>query len=134
MMKINYLAIAACVLINMGLGMSWFGVFAQPWMEGHGLTQAVIEQNASAKPYIATIIGSLVSGYVMSLLFQRMNVSGWQDGAKAGAAIGGMMFFVTYASYMFAQKSSALASMDGGYMFILYVLYGALLGGWQKKA
>jgi Protein of unknown function (DUF1761) len=133
MMKINYLAVAACIVINMGLGMSWFGVFAQPWMSGHGLTQAMIDQAMSPKPYLATIIGSLVSGYVMSLLFQRMNVSGWQDGGKVGAAIGGLMFFSTYASYMFSLKSSALASLDGGYMFVLYALYGALIGGWQKK-
>jgi Protein of unknown function (DUF1761) len=132
-MKINYLAVAACVIINMGLGMSWFGVFAKPWMDGHGLTMEMINNNTSAKPYIATIIGSLVSGYVMSLLFQRMNVRGWQDGLKVGAAIGGLMFFSTYASYMFSLKSSALASLDGGYMFVLYALYGALLGGWQKK-
>jgi Protein of unknown function (DUF1761) len=133
-MKINYLAVAACIVINMGLGVSWFGVFDQPWMDGHGLTLEMINKNASAKPYIATIIGSLVSGYVMSLLFQRMNVIGWQDGVKVGAAIGGLMFFSTYASYMFSLKSSVLAALDGGYMFVLYALYGALIGGWQKKA
>jgi Protein of unknown function (DUF1761) len=134
MMKINYLAVAACVVVNMGLGMSWFGVFDQPWMDGHGLTKEFIDQHMTAKPFIATIIGSLVSGYVLSLLFQRMNVTGWQDGVKVGAAIGGLLFFATYASYMFAHKTSAIASLDGGYMFVLYALYGALIGGWQKKA
>jgi hypothetical protein len=133
-MKINYLAVAACIVINMGLGMTWFGVFAEPWMAGHGLTQEIIEKNTSAAPYISTIVAALVSGYVMSLLFQRMNVQGWVDGAKTGAAIGGLLFFSTFASYMFALKSPSFAAMDGGYMFILYTLYGALLGGWQKKA
>jgi hypothetical protein len=132
-MKINYLAVGACVLVNMGLGMTWFGVFAQPWMDGHGLTTEIIEKNASATPYLATIIGSLVSGYVLSLLFQRMRVSGWVDGATTGAAIGALLFFATYASYMFAQKTSAIAALDGGYMFLLCVLYGAVIGGWQKK-
>jgi hypothetical protein len=126
-MKINYLAVAACIVINMGLGMTWFGVFAEPWMAGHGLTQEIIEKNTSPAPYISTIVAALVSGYVM-------NVQGLADGAKVGAAIGSLLFFSTFASYMFALKSPSFGAMDGGYMFILYTLYGALLGGWQKKA
>jgi uncharacterized MnhB-related membrane protein len=132
-MKINYLAIAACIFVNMGLGMSWYGVFGEAWMAGHGFTMAQVEANASASPYIATIIAAVVSGYVLSLLYQRMNVKGWQDGAITGAAIGSLLFFATVASYLFSQKSLSLAVLDGGYMFVLFVLYGALIGGWQKK-
>lgn len=132
-MKTNYLAVAACILVNMGLGMTWYGIFAQPWMDGHGLTMQQIESNASATPYIVTALASLVSGYVISQLFQRMGVSGWQDGALAGAAIGSLLFVTTVASYMFELKSMNIAILDGGYMFVLAVLYGALIGGWQKK-
>ena len=133
-MKINYLAVAACVVINMGLGMTWYSIFANAWMNGHGITMAQIEGNASSAPYIATTIAALAAGYVLSLLYQRMNVSGWQDGAITGAAIGSFLFFATVASYLFSQKPLTLAILDGGYMVILFVLYGALIGGWQKKA
>jgi hypothetical protein len=132
-MKTNYLAVAACILVNMGLGMTWYGIFAQPWMDGHGLTMQQIESNASATPYIVTALASLVSGYVISQLFQRMGVNGWQDGALAGAAIGSLLFVTTVASYMFSLKSMNIALLDGGYMFVLAVLYGTLIGGWQKK-
>ena len=133
-MKINYLAVAACVVINMGLGMTWYSIFANAWMSGHGITMAQVEGNASSAPYIATTIAALAAGYVLSLLYQRMNVSGWQDGAITGAAIGSFLFFATVASYLFSQKPLTLAILDGGYMVILFVLYGALIGGWQKKA
>ena len=133
-MKINYLAVAACVIVNMGLGMTWYSIFANAWMNGHGITMAQVESNASVAPYIATTIAALAAGYVLSLLYQRMNVSGWQDGALTGAAIGSFLFFATVASYLFSQKSLNLAILDGGYMIILFVLYGAVIGGWQKKA
>jgi Protein of unknown function (DUF1761) len=133
-MKINYLAIVACIFVNMGLGMTWYAVFADAWMSGHGFTMAQIEANASATPYIATTVASLAAGYVLSLLYQRMNVSGWQDGAITGAAIGSFCFFATVASYLFSQKSLSLGILDGGYMAVLFVLYGAVIGGWQKKA
>jgi hypothetical protein len=133
-MKINYLAVAACIFVNMGLGMVWYTVFADAWMNGHGLTQAQIEANPSAMPYIISVVAALAAGYVMSLLFNRLNVVGWQDGAIAGAAIGSFMFFEVMASHLFSQKSLGLGALDGGYMFLLFVLYGALIGGWQKKS
>jgi uncharacterized MnhB-related membrane protein len=132
-MKTNYLAIGACILVNMGLGMSWYGVFAEPWMAGHGFTRTEIEANASPAPYIATAVGSVMAGFVLSHLYQRMNVRGWQDGAMTGAAIGSLLFFATVASYLFSQKTLSLGILDGGYMFILFVLYGLVIGGWQKK-
>ena len=132
-MKINYFAVAVCILVNMGLGMSWYGVFGEAWMSGHGFTMAQVEANTSPAPYIATMVAALVSGYVLSLLYQRMGVKGWQDGAITGAAIGSFLFFATVASYLFSLKSLNLAVLDGGYMFVLFVLYGALIGGWQKK-
>jgi hypothetical protein len=132
-MKTNYLAIAACILVNMGLGMSWYGIFAEPWMKGHGFTMAQIEANTSPAPYIATAIGSVMAGFVLSHLYQRMNVKGWKDGVITGAAIGSFLFFATVASYLFSQKTLSLGILDGGYMFILFVLYGAVIGGWQKK-
>ncbi len=133
-MKTNYLAVAACVLVNMGLGMTWYGIFAQPWMDGHGLTMEIVEKNASATPYIATTVAALVSGLILSHLFQHMNVNGWMEGAKTGALIGVLPAVATVASYLFAQKSMNIAFLDAGYMFVLFALYGAVIGGWQKKA
>ena len=132
-MKINYLAVAAFIFINMGLGMAWYTIFADAWMAGHGITQAQIEANTSVAPYIMSVVAALAAGVVLSLLYQRMNIQGWQDGAIAGAAIGSFMFFEIVASHLFSQKSLALGALDGGYMFVLFVLYGALIGGWQKK-
>jgi ABC-type enterochelin transport system permease subunit len=133
-MKTNYLAVAACVLVNMGLGMSWYGIFAKPWMEGHGLTMETIEKNVSATPYIATAVAAVVSGLILSHLFQKLNVVGWMEGAKTGALIGLLPFVSTVASYLFSQKSLGPGVLDGGYMLVLYALYGAVIGGWQKKA
>jgi hypothetical protein len=133
-MKTNYLAVAACVLVNMGLGMSWYGIFSKPWMEGHGLTMDIIEKNSSALPYVATAVAAVVSGFILSHLFQKLNVVGWMDGAKTGALLGLLPFVSTIASYLFSQKGLSLGVLDGGYMVVLYTLYGTLIGGWQKKA
>ena len=133
-MKTNYLAVAACILVNMVLGMSWYGIFAKPWMEGHGLTLDIIEKNTSPMPYVATAVAAVVSGLILSHLFQKLNIVGWMEGAKTGVLIGLLPFVSTIASYLFSQKSLGIGVLDGGYMLVLYTLYGAVIGGWQKKA
>ena len=42
-MKKSALVIVACVVVNMVLGMAWYGVFSQPWMNANLLTMEKIE-------------------------------------------------------------------------------------------
>jgi Protein of unknown function (DUF1761) len=132
--KINYLAVIACALINMLLGMTWYGIFAEPWMAGNGLTRERVESMPSgATPYIISVLGALISGYVLSLIFRRLGVTGWLDGAKSGAAIGLFGMICQFMNNAFSLRSMDLAWVDGGYILILFTLYGALLGGWRSK-
>ncbi len=84
-------------------------------------------------PYVISMVGALISGYVLSLLFRRMGVTGWQDGMKTGAAIGLLLMIVTFMSYAFSLRPTELSFIDGGYAFVLFSLYGAVIGGWQKR-
>jgi hypothetical protein len=133
-MKINYLAVLLCALVNMGLGMAWYTAFSEPWMSGNNLTREVVESAPSgAMPYAISVVGALISGYVLSLIFRRMGVRGWQDGTTSGAAIGLVLLLATFMNNAFALRPTTLSFVDGGYVFVLFVLYGALIGGWQKK-
>lgn len=133
--KINYLALLACVFVNIGLGMVWYGpLFAEKWMTFNSLTRERVESMPNGPmPYIVSMVGALISGYVLSLLFRRMGVSGWQDGLKTGAAIGLLLLVITFMNYAFSLRPTELAFIDGGYSFILFCLYGAVIGGWQKR-
>ncbi|MBU6343080.1 MAG: DUF1761 family protein [Bacteroidetes bacterium] len=131
--KTNYLALIVCPLINMALGMGWYGVFSQAWMDGHGLTMDRINSNQSPMLYVVSVVGSLISAYVLHLIFQRLGVRGWLDGLKSGAAIGLFGLVGTIVSYSFSLLPLSAAFIDGGFAFVLFCLYGALLGGWQKK-
>ena len=63
-MKINYLAVATCVVINTGL--SGYSVFANAWMNKHGITTGQVEGNA----YVATTIAALAAGqYIKNIIF-----------------------------------------------------------------
>ncbi len=133
--KINYLAVIACVIINAGLGMIWYGpLFAEKWMALNGLTPERVESMpGGATPFIITMLGALISGYVLSILFHRMGVSGWQDGLKTGVAIGLFPMLISFANNAFSLRPIELSWIDGGYAFVLFALYGTVIGGWQKR-
>lgn len=131
--KTNYLAIVVCPLINMALGMAWYSIFDKPWMEGHNLTMERINANQSPTLYITSVVGSLISAYVLNLIFQRLGVRSLMDGLKSGAAIGLFGLLGTIVSYSFSLLPLPLALIDGGFAFVLFTLYGIVLGGWQKK-
>lgn len=134
-MKINYLAVICCLFVNMLLGMAWYSAFDKPWMEGNGLTMDMINNAPNpAMKYITSMVIAVICGLVISLIFQRLGVTGWQDGAKSGAAIGFLGLLSMIMNYGFAMRPFSLALIDGGFLFVLFTLFGALLGGWQKKA
>jgi hypothetical protein len=134
-MKINYLAVICCLFINMLLGMAWYSAFDKPWMEGNGLTMDMITNAPNpAMKYITSMVIAVICGLVISLIFQRLGVTGLQDGAKSGAALGFLGLLSMIMNYGFAMRPFSLALIDGGFLFVLFTLFGALLGGWQKKA
>lgn len=134
-MKTNWLAIIVCPIANMLLGMAWYGAFAMPWMQGHGLTQEMMEQTSNPGiAYAVSFGGSFVSAFILNLLFQRLGVKGLVDGVKSGAAVGFFGLMGTIVMFQFAMKPFSLSLIDGGFAFLLFVVYGAILGGWQKKA
>ena len=133
--KINYLAVLACAFVNMGLGMLWYGpLFSKKWIALNGFTEERLQNMPSpALPFTISITGALISGSVLSILFRRMGVSGWQDGLKTGVAIGLLPMIITFMNNAFSMRPVELSWIDGGYAFILFSLYGAVIGGWQKK-
>ncbi|MEZ4921121.1 MAG: DUF1761 domain-containing protein [Saprospiraceae bacterium] len=131
-MKTNYLAILACAVINMLLGMGWYGVFAKPWMEGHGLSPEDAE-NMSGMNYGVSIGAALVAALIVSMIWRRMGVCTWADGLKSGAALGVLGLVGTIVGYMFAQINFETSMIDGGFAFIQMTLFGLVLGGWVKK-
>lgn len=73
--NVNYQVIILAGVLNMGLGMLWYGpLFGNKWMAGMGYTE---EDRASmhkgAGPaYVATLVLALGYGYVMDLVINTM--------------------------------------------------------------
>lgn len=128
----KWLMIALFPVLNAAMGMTWYGVFSAPWMEGHGLTEAGIQSNFSPMPFVVSAVGSVLTAFVLQALFTRLGVRGWRDGMMSGAAIGFFGLIGTMVSYQFAFLPMSLAFIDGGYAFVLFVVYGKVIGWWNR--
>lgn len=139
--KTNWLAIAASVVVSMLMGFLWYGVlFQSQWMAGNGFTMEgdkMFKNGAeipmSATPMIVNTVAMVVYALIMNWLLNKMNISTWQSGALAGGVIGLLMAFGILTGNMFAQNPMSLSLVDGSYSFLLFVLIGAIVGGWRKK-
>jgi hypothetical protein len=139
--KTNWLAIAASAVAGMAIGFLWYGaLFNQQWMDGNGITmegEKMFKNGAevptSFTPMIVNIVVMAVYALIMDWLFKKMNVGTWQTGATIGAAIGLIMLLGVLVGNMFAVNPMSLTLVDGSYSFVLFVLIGAIVGGWRKK-
>lgn len=139
--KTNWLAIAASVVASMLIGFLWYGaLFNESWMAANGFTMegekmfkngAEVPMNMT--PMLINTVAMLIYALVMNWLFAKMNVSTWQTGALIGASIGLIMFLGVLTGNLFAMKPSNLIMIDGSYSFVLFVVIGAIVGGWRKK-
>ena len=133
---LNYSAIFVCGIINMALGMLWYGpLFRKPWAKMMGLecTEAKMkEMQKKAMPaYVASFVGALVMAYVLSHFIDYAMAKTAADGAQAGFwAWLGFVAPASLANNMFGGKNIKLWFIDAGYYLVSLLIFGAVLAVW----
>jgi len=136
-MRINYLAVVVAAVVYWLLGALWYGVlFAKQWMALMGISKEQAEQQGqSAIPYVVAFLCGLVIAYVLALV---CNASGATTAGK-GASTGVLMWLgfvgtTTLTTYQFDGRPIALWAINYGYALIGFLITGAILAIWRKKA
>ena len=128
-MKKSVLVIIACVVINMVLGMAWYGAFSQPWMDANLLTMEKIQTTGNATPgYILSMAVAAVSAVILTLILTRMRIRGWKEGLYTGAGIGLIALLGTIVGNWYAMRPFTVSLIDGGFAFFQYCAFCAVIG------
>ena len=134
-MKKSALVIIACVVINMVLGMAWYGAFSQPWMDANLLTMEKIQATGNATPgYILSMAVAAVSAVILTLILTRMRIRGWKEGLYTGAGIGLIALMGTIVGNWYAMRPFVVSLVDGGFAFLQYAAYCAVIGAVHAAA
>lgn len=141
-LMVNWAAVVVAAIINMVLGMIWYGpLFGKYWMSVTGVSRDMVQNNPSAKSamyrsMVIAFILALVQNVIFAHLISFSVAAAGISGVQAGMWIGFFMWlgFVVPAHSgvtLWEGKPFKLWAVYSGYYLVLLLINGALLGAWM---
>jgi hypothetical protein len=146
---INWWAILVAGIASMVLGMIWYGpfLFGKTWMKIIGVDLATTppekikaEQKRMFPFYLLQFVVTLVTLYVLANYISLYETVSGQFGAIAGITTAlwiwlGFVMPLALGGAVWSGKSKklmlAMFLTTAGYQLVAFVMFGAILGGWQ---
>lgn len=139
---INYWALLVCVVINMVLGMLWYGpFFGKPWMKMSGISQEKMAKTPDmAKKVTISMILAAITSFIMAFVLAHsiafassyMQISGLNAGLQ-GAFWNwlGFVMPVTLSIVLWEMKPWKLWFINASYYLVALCLMGTVISLWQ---
>tara|TARA_B100001939_G_scaffold343459_1_gene356212 strand:- start:3688 stop:4092 length:405 start_codon:yes stop_codon:yes gene_type:complete len=133
MEQINLLAVLIATIISYALGAVWYSpkVFGTAWMEDNNYDPNA-QHGHPAKVYGLSFIFSLIAaaGFAYYIMGDLANPT-WLEGLRRGLVVGIAFAATSFGiNYQFANKSTRLLMIDGGYHTVQFAVYGIVLALW----
>jgi len=135
MKRYHILAILVSAIVSFALQFLWFTMlFAEPYLEGLGKTQAEMDSGATAmEAFAIQLISNIVLAFVVSWLMVKMNYLTVSHGIQLAVLIW-LGFIVAVIGPMFAfQAYSMNFFLINAFGYLLPVLVSAIIFGLWKK-
>lgn len=139
MNKINHKATIVAGIVYYAIQSAWFTVFGKAWLAALGKTLQQIMSELDGKPYwplyVTAFVCDLVLAYAIAYVFSLTGARGVAAGTKLALILGVFVVApVTLTNYVFEMHPLALVMIDAGCAVLGFLVMGAIIGGWQKKA
>ncbi|MCY3487485.1 MAG: DUF1761 domain-containing protein [Bacteroidetes bacterium] len=130
----NWISFVVAILLPMVVGSLWYGpIFGKMWMEMMDLTEEKIKENFNpAKSYGGSLVGSVLTVYVLSLLISHMGMGTLGGGLTVGfAAWVGFALPMGWQSVAWEDKGMGIFVLNQAYNLVVFLLMGGLIGAWR---
>jgi len=132
-LKFNHAAIWTCIVISQLIPLGWYSIFQERWMTLNDLTEEYIEANQSSWLFVASVLGGVVSMYVLAWLYRQLPIESARAGLITGLIIGLAFNMISlFTINMFSFRPIELAVIDGGANVLVFAVAGLILGAWRK--
>ena len=129
-LDVNYWAVLASGVVAMVIGAIWYNAFSTPWMKGAGLSKKDAE-NANPSVYFVSFLAFLLAFYVLAHVAALAEVGDVTEGILTGFWMWlGFAATVTGINYLYQQKSVQFYALDTGYLLLVFLAAGGIIGGW----
>lgn len=130
----NWFSFAIAVVLPMIVGSLWYGpLFGKVWMRMMDLTEKKIKETLNpVKSYGGSLLASVLTAYVFSFCISYMNMGTLGGGLTVGfAAWVGFALPMGWQSVAWEDKDMKLFVLNQGNNLLVFLLTGALIGGWR---
>jgi hypothetical protein len=129
---INYLAVLVAAVSSFLLGGLWYSakLFGVAWNRENGSTMKAGEGGHPAKVFGVSFICSLVAALAFAYIFGP--AANLTEAAMTGLLVGLCFVAASFGiNYQFANRSTLMWMIDGGYHTLQFVLFGIIIGLWH---
>jgi len=135
-MRTNYAAGVVAAIAYWVLGAFWYAVlFNKPWTTLEALSDAQMKNMSPVLPYVVTLVLNVLIAYSLAQICIWRNANTLGRGASVGVLLWiGFVGPVTFTTYMYEMRPWQLFAINQFYPLFGFVLMGAIIGAWVKKA
>ena len=129
--SINWLAAIVAAVASFGVGFLWYGpLFGKAWQRLVGLSDDEIKHANMGKIFGLSFVFTLIGAVLLAAM---MPVDAGIGGGMTLGAIVGAGFIATSmgTNAQFARQPTSLWLIDAGYMVVVYILMGLIIGVWH---
>jgi len=131
--NLNYLAVLVAALSTFVLGGLWYSpmLFGKAWMQLNNFTDADLQTFSKARMFGCSFVFSLVMALNLAMFLAGSTTDViWGMTAGALAGLGWVAMAIAIIG-VFENKSWTYILINGGYMFVAFIVMGAILGAWR---
>jgi hypothetical protein len=135
--KIHHLAVWLLVVVHFFVGLGWYSLFLETWLNYHARTATDIEPPHAIFPYVVAIVAAIAVNYALAWLFVKLHVSHAATGLKIALMCWFAFLCVEYITISvfaaFETNPWPLIGIDMGRAFVAFAISGVVLGAWRKR-
>jgi len=80
--KIHHLAVWVLVVVHFFIGLGWYALFGEVWLNYHARTMTDIERVFGVAPYLIAIVAAIFANYALAWLIYKTSCSYCPRGVK----------------------------------------------------
>ena len=133
---INYLALVVCAILNMGVGMLWYGpLFGKTWVALMKFDPAKMEEakkKGMGLSYLWAFLGAFVTAYALVYFIGLLGVSDVMGAIELVCWIVlGFIATTLLSTVLWEGRPFVLYLINVGYYFVVLSLMAFILVSWQ---
>ncbi len=130
--QINYLAVFVAGISGFAIGAVWYSplLFSKIWARECGLSEEKLKSANMFQIFGTTFILLMIQSFNLAAFLGTEQDIVWGMTAGALAGIGWVVTSIGIL-FLFERRSFKLFLIDAGYLSVVFIVMGAILGAWK---